>query len=1400
MRINLRKFLFFTLTLALFLIAISALDSARADPEYHPYHEVVQDMESVAENHPDIVRLYNLTEEYGVPLTHQNRSVLALRITDPDGDSSEPEVLITGCHHAREWISVEVPLYFIHYLVDNYGTDPYVTYLVDNRDIWIIPMVNPDGYIKSWAQNDRANNGSGWRKNCRDNNGDGKIDGNDGVDPNRNYGYKWGYDDSGSSPNPTRLTYRGPSPFSEPETQAIRALSLDKDFDVVIHYHSYMNAILYPWAYADLDTPDHETFVRLAKQMALYNGYVYGNSKSGTVYNCNGEATDWHYANRSSFAFTIELGSNKDKFIPDESRIIPICEENLQVNLFACLAADDPRSLEEFADPEANADSSGLWNHSGLGDHWMTASEAAVGEHSWYCQVHTEPETLAELKLNLTLIREEHMFLSLWEKYDLSWGSDTGVFLKDEGGEYTQLEEYIPEQGTRSPVSDWRPVYYNLTPYLDSSPRTLSFILDSDNGGAGDYWYIDGLRIASAPPFELRGDGNEDNEEYNFTIDPEHYELKLLPGEGHTIPVNITNEAKENNTIDLSSRTDQSDWLINLTVGGEEVDNVSLTPDETRMVNITLTLPEGLLAGELGNFTVSFQSRENTSQNRSLSINASVGVFYNISLHDPGEVSIRPKEEKVIELTVHNHGNSRVKISPDLTVLSGNDEEWSFSFPDDPTAEPYSHEYLYLNVTAPAKIDPGTRLKLEIGVEVEGHPGGSGRDAREMDLIIEEYVEAGFVLLSSPEAVPGEESEFRLKLMNHGNVMKTFDLAITSDWEAYLSEPSKQLDAYSNAILTLTLIPPEGIYPDEQASVRLNIRVEGSLLNSTELTFTSTASYRVEIDAEDTNLTIPAGRYKTVSLTVYNRGNTANNITMSVGNPGGFELEFSKEELLIQAFGSRTIDLNITTPPSLNYGDLLCLTPTAASDDEPEQSDSVSLDLTIGKSYGVKLSIDSEDRKQEASPKEQAEFLVTLENTGNARTIINLTLSGVPEGWTARLDDYNISVDSGKSRKFHLYVLPSSGAKNKDEARITVTAQCGDDDFGYETYDISVTTIVRNGKSEDGISVLHIVAGVLALVFIGIVGFIFLQQRKEVLPSLLARIDRMLGQGPSAVRTKEEAVEERPAPVIQNVSCPSCEVRFDVELPKTGKKTSKTICPECGTIFSFEREEPKEEETRPKEGAGVLAAGVQNVACPFCNARFDVELPKGEKKTVRTMCLECGAIFSFERGKPEAEKREEEIEGVPGEKEEEKREEEIEGVPGGKEEEKEMQRKEEVPGGKEEEKEMVKEEGEPKRKEEEKEMVREEGEMPEETKGEEAEEPSRTPTSEPIKTKVKVVTKEAAKPLSLKLEPPSSGIVVPKTMRCPKCGHKVFLKGKEERVKCIFCGTVIIIEREKKGE
>ncbi len=303
---------------------------------YRTYEDLLLELQQIETNYPGICKLYDIGDTRGKEYANggnsnydnYNHESWALKVSDNVAtEEDEPCIYYFGVHHAREPISLEVAMYILNHILSNYGTDPDITYDVNNKQIWFVPLVNPNGHkivldeLDVWQ-----------RKNIADNDGDGQIDvyHADGVDPNRNYAWEWG--GGGSSGDPGNEVYRGPSPFSEPETQAIRDLMMNHHFIAGITYHSHGELVLYPNGYSSGATArDHDALEDLAVNLATNIPGLYGGNytpeEGWQLYPADGVTDDYAYGQHGIFSFTIELG---EVFIPPAGDIPTICQDNLQ--------------------------------------------------------------------------------------------------------------------------------------------------------------------------------------------------------------------------------------------------------------------------------------------------------------------------------------------------------------------------------------------------------------------------------------------------------------------------------------------------------------------------------------------------------------------------------------------------------------------------------------------------------------------------------------------------------------------------------------------------------------------------------------------------------------------------------------------------------------------------------------------------------------------------------------------------------------------------------------------------------------------------------------------------------------------------------------------------------------
>jgi len=259
-------------------------ESGKLFQAIHTYAQVCSTMYALSQNYPAITKLETLG------FSVQNRPILAMRVTDnPLIEENEPEVRLVGAHHGNEKISTEVTLSFLRYLTENYSSNPQVTDLVDNREIWIIPILNADGHVA----NNRTNS--------------------NGVDLNRDYGYMW--------------QSASPSPWSQIETRAVQKHSQLNNITLEYEYHSTASYVNYLWDYHPKDPPDSSYIISISQQ---YADSTYG-STTTQLSKINGFA--WYVARGSAqdaiFGIWGGIGTTIETQYPStQAKVDSICIAN----------------------------------------------------------------------------------------------------------------------------------------------------------------------------------------------------------------------------------------------------------------------------------------------------------------------------------------------------------------------------------------------------------------------------------------------------------------------------------------------------------------------------------------------------------------------------------------------------------------------------------------------------------------------------------------------------------------------------------------------------------------------------------------------------------------------------------------------------------------------------------------------------------------------------------------------------------------------------------------------------------------------------------------------------------------------------------------------------------------
>ena len=325
---------------------------------YRTVEKTFEDLFALAEANPEIASWIDIGDSYDkvTPGGSDGYDIHAIEITNKDsGIEDKPTLYVEGSIHAREYTTAEIVTRFAEELVEGYGEDADLTWLLDYFKIAIVPIVNPDG--RKFAEQ-----GYSWRKNTNPNPPEGEDPApfpSYGVDLNRNFDSKWGEIEGGSSGDPADLTYRGAEPFSEPETQAVRdyvtSLFPDQkgaeDFEaapddttgIFLDVHSFGNLVLYPFGWTDLPAPNKKGLETLGRKFGYFtgtDGEAYDVSQAVGLYPTDGTTDDWAYSELGIASYTFELGT---EFFEDseyfESTIVP---EVMPAFMYAAKAAYRP--------------------------------------------------------------------------------------------------------------------------------------------------------------------------------------------------------------------------------------------------------------------------------------------------------------------------------------------------------------------------------------------------------------------------------------------------------------------------------------------------------------------------------------------------------------------------------------------------------------------------------------------------------------------------------------------------------------------------------------------------------------------------------------------------------------------------------------------------------------------------------------------------------------------------------------------------------------------------------------------------------------------------------------------------------------------------------------------------
>jgi carboxypeptidase T len=510
-------------------ILINDLESydAELSGSYHTLAQIESMLQGIASNYPDITTLYS------IGTTYEGRNIWCLEISDNPGvDEGEPGVFYMGVHHAREWPGAEICLNIANQLTGQYGVNSTITDLVNNRRIWIVPVVNPDGYYYCHDLN------NDWRKN-RDY---FPQYGTYGVDNNRNYngscdGNSWGawgsIANGQTSHGPSEEVYCGPGPTSELEDQAITNMFLNNNITATISYHTYGEDVMWPWGYTPTQPPDSAYLTSVGQQIAQritsqQGSGTYSAYQACGLYPTTGDTCDFAYGNayyeqgKTTFAYTIEACTS---FHPSASYLDQICSQNYDGALYLLQEAQNirdtvvPRVIPPIINPmqndsdgnylvswqeqnpNANPDvfqldqltnlsvstddaesGSGLWALDGFS---LSTVRYHSGSHSFLSR-HTNGD-VSSMTTTTPLPITTGTNLSFWCWYSTEQNYDDAfVEVSKDGRAYAVLDIFTGSSG------NWVYKEYNLSKYAGES-LYIRFRYTTDQGTLQEGFYVDDI-------------------------------------------------------------------------------------------------------------------------------------------------------------------------------------------------------------------------------------------------------------------------------------------------------------------------------------------------------------------------------------------------------------------------------------------------------------------------------------------------------------------------------------------------------------------------------------------------------------------------------------------------------------------------------------------------------------------------------------------------------------------------------------------------------------------------------------------------------------------------------------------------------------------------------------------
>jgi len=1045
------------------LLMIMGSDEASAD-DYHDYDSMVNQINIWELESDEIVKVSDLREVYGTPNTYEGRRLWLVTISDEDtltdGGENESQILFLGGLEGRNWMSVEICMGFLGYLVDNYQDDPRVRSLVDNNEIYVIPMVNPDGSQYSRENDDPGAEGEdGWIKNRNDTHG---------TNINRNFDHLWNRDlESGindTSGDPDDFSYAGADIASEYESQALISLIEDRSLTSIVLFDGKgRNVTTIPFAKEEANfaedashvqnSEDEAALTRMADYLASLLDYAVNEENP---YIISGDFLDWCYDEHRQLSVKIAVG---DSYIPPQDTIAGITANYSEMCLNAVELSYYFRNLSYVNSMESESG----WNVFSSQTVWSLLDdrdESYDGNACWTTEGFDNSATgsLATEK-DIDLEGLAYPKLSFFHRYELelnessssrnggsgqtSYAGDGGfVEVKEPGEDYVQVHPTdgypyrfpndYEDSGVRSAwafsgnAREWHQVVFDLREFSEKQIK-VRFRFSSNEADSSGGWWIDHLFIydGEAPAF-------------NMSLDVVNDGADVFPGQVVPFNVSLKNTGERTDTYTLTGTFVKGNETgkLNVSFSSRTID---LVPTQEEQITVYVGLAEGTLeSGEI-NLTVEARSWEN-DERLNVSLSARFGEVFDLDFQlEKTELLVAVNSSFAIPFWLNSSSNvettvllSCSRITEDWLVNYGGDDYEDNEFEDVPVVLlPEERKQGTLTLVAPEFEKAGVRVDLTFTSVIQDQPGswersfnGTVAETQGIELIIEE----------SYAVTPGEDNSLQIEVKNTGNVDEHIFLDfVSSFWNISFrsdTDESFVLATRSNPRkVNIKLSPPQDVPFDDTRTMEIRGRIKSDdsfiYATSREMKVQAGVSTGVRIERVSSEAEVLPGEKADFRFRLHNTGNVEEAFYLRYDVPSEWEVTFpgGGGPFSVDPFSSTLVSVEVTAGEG-SYQDILTLSFWGESEDgKIEDDDPLDLSVRIGPEVNFILDIETELEGNEVEEEAEFIFRFTVENKGNGRMTFYVNATSLPGGWDYTVSKNGFALNRNDKRSIYITLI-----------------------------------------------------------------------------------------------------------------------------------------------------------------------------------------------------------------------------------------------------------------------------------------------------------------------------------------------------------------------------------------